>query len=286
MSSSPMNHLRAIGDIDAHQHFWKYDPVRHSWINDEMQAIRKDFTPEDLKPVLRQNGVTGCVAVQADQTEAETDFLLALAQKNDFIKGVVGWVDLRAANLQERLEHYQQFTQIKGFRHILQAEEPEFMLTVEFLTGIFQLHKFNFTYDILIHPRHLPTAAHLVRQLPDQQFVIDHLAKPFIKKGELGEWRKEMQIIAKFPNLHCKISGMVTEADMRNWKPADFTPYLDAVTEAFGTDRLIYGSDWPVCLAAASYKDVIGIVRNYFSSFSADEQDAIFRGNATAFYNL
>jgi len=280
-SNSPIT-----GAIDAHQHFWQYHPVQHSWINDDMAVIRKNFSPADLQPVLQQNGVSGCVAVQADQTEAETDFLLQLAQKNDFIKGVVGWVDLRAANLRQKLEHYAQFRPVKGFRHILQGEEPAFMLQPDFIKGIGLLAKFNFTYDILIYPQHLQAAAALVQQFPDQPFVIDHIAKPFIKDGVIDGWKKDITAIAQYPNVHCKLSGMVTEADMRNWKPSDFTPYLDVVTEAFGINRLMYGSDWPVCLVAASYKDMMDIVKNYFSSFTAGEQQAVFRTNATAFYHL
>ncbi len=162
-----MNGTESItsGAIDAHQHFWHYNPVRHSWINDEMAVIRKDFLPKDLKPVLKENGVAGCIAVQADQTEAETNFLLKLSDENDFIKGVVGWVDLRADNLQQRLEHYAQFKNIKGFRHILQGEEPAFMLQPSFLKGIGLLKRFNFTYDILVFPKHLKAALQLVKTI-------------------------------------------------------------------------------------------------------------------------
>jgi L-fuconolactonase len=274
------------GIIDAHQHFWHYHPVRHSWINDEMAGIRKDFLPEDLQPVLQENGVEGCIAVQADQTETETDFLLELSEKNNFIKGIVGWVDLRAPDIEERLERYAHFTAIKGFRHILQGEEPSFMLQPAFRRGLGLFKYYGFTYDILIYPRHLPAALQLVKQTPDQQFVIDHLAKPYIKSGRIDEWKKDMTAIAQYPNVHCKISGMVTEADMRNWTPSDFTPYLDVVTEAFGINRIMFGSDWPVCLAAGSYSAVMGIVKKYFSSFSTSEQQSLFSKNASAFYHL
>lgn len=272
--------------LDAHQHFWNYDPVAHSWINEEMSVIRKDFLPNDLEPVLQKNAVDGCIAVQADQTEAETDFLIHLANQHSFIKGVVGWVDLGAENIRERLQHYKQQPVLKGFRHILQGEEPAFMLQPDFLRGIAALKEFGYTYDILIFPKHLAAALELVKQFPDQPFVIDHIAKPFIKDGLIEDWKKGMQALAQFPNVYCKISGMVTEADWKNWKPEDFTPYLDAVTEAFGTNRLLYGSDWPVCLVAASYTDMIGIVRNYFLSFTAAEQEAVFGGNAAKFYQL
>ena len=276
----------ATAAIDAHQHFWYYHPETHGWINDEMAVIRKNFLPEDLQPVLQQNDVAGTIAVQADQTEKETDFLLQLAAENKFIKGVVGWVDLRADNLQQRLEHYMQFTHLKGFRHVLQGEDPAFMLQPSFLKGIGLLKQFNFTYDILIFPKHLPAALQMIQQFPDQPFIIDHIAKPYIKDGLTDEWKKDMLSIAQYPNVHCKISGMVTEADMRNWKQADFTPYLDAVMEAFGINRVMFGSDWPVCLAAGSYKAVAGIVKNYFAGFSAEEQQLFFSKNASAFYHL
>lgn len=272
--------------IDSHQHFWHYDPIKHDWIDDEMAIIRKDFLPNDLQPIFQANNIDGCVAVQADQTEAETNFLLQLSNENRFIKGIVGWVDLRADNIEERLAHFKQFPIIKGFRHVLQGEEPSFMLHEKFQNGISKLHQFGFTYDILIFPQHLSAAKELVGNFPEQQFVIDHIAKPYIKSGLIDEWKEDMKAIAQFPNVHCKISGMVTEANYKNWKPADFRPYLDTVVEAFGTDRIMFGSDWPVCLVAASYEQMIGIVQDYFSSFSKEEQDKFFGLNATTFYNL
>lgn len=284
MNGSANNVLH--GSIDAHQHFWHYHPVTHNWVNDEMAIIRKDFLPKDLQPVLKENGVEGCVAVQADQTEKETDFLLQLSIENDFIKGVVGWIDLRAANAEERLSHYAQFKNIKGFRHVLQGEDPAFMLQPAFIKGISLLNKYNFSYDILIFPKHLEAALQLVKQFPDQRFVVDHIAKPCIKNGLTAQWKKDIAAIAAFQNVYCKISGLVTEADMRNWKPADFTPYLDVVTETFGINRIMYGSDWPVCLAAGSYTAVMNIVKDYFAAFSINEQQSFFGKNASAFYHL
>jgi len=272
--------------IDAHQHFWKYDSVTHSWIDDEMATIRHDFNPADLKPLLEANGLDGCIAVQADQTEAETDFLLQLAKENDFIKGVVGWVDLRSENIRERLAHYAQFPLIKGFRHVLQGEEPEFMLHPDFKRGIAALKEFNFTYDLLLFPQHLKAALELVKENPDQRFVIDHIAKPAIKNGLIYEWEKDIQTIAKQQNVYCKVSGMVTEADYKNWTKADMTPYMDIVINAFGTDRVMFGSDWPVCLVAASYEKMIAIVKEYFFRFTAKEQAAFFGSNAIEFYRL
>jgi L-fuconolactonase len=272
--------------IDAHQHFWQYHPQRHGWIDDGMAMIRKDFLPDILQLLLAENAVDGCVAVQADQTVAETDYLLSLANENDFIKAVVGWIDLRADDVGEKLVQYKQYPLLKGFRHILQGLPSGYMLQPAFLNGIQQLGKLGFTYDILIYPNQLLEAAELVRQHPNQLFVIDHLAKPYIKLGLVDEWKKDMQAIAQFDNVYCKISGMVTEADVENWNPKDFLPYLDAVTNAFGTNRIMFGSDWPVCLVAASYKAVLGIVKDYYASFSPTEQESIFGLNAMQFYSI
>lgn len=272
--------------IDSHQHFWQYDPVKHGWINEDMAVIRKDFLPVDLQPLLKQNNISGCVAVQADQSEEETDFLIQLAKENSFIKGVVGWVDLRAENVRERLIHYHQTKIVKGFRHILQGEKPAFMLQPDFLRGMAALQEFGFTYDILIFPKHLPAAIELVKQFPQQAFVIDHIAKPFIKKGLIDDWKKGMEVIAQFPNVYCKISGMVTEAGWKTWKKEDFIPYLDVAVDNFGVNRLMFGSDWPVCLVAATYEKMIGLVKDYFSAFSVREQALIFGANASQFYHL
>ena len=272
--------------IDTHQHFWKYDPVNYSWINDEMQVIRKDFLPGDLAVVVNEHTLQGTVAVQADQTEAETDWLLQLAAKNDFIKGVVGWVDLRRSNIEERLQYYQQFSKLKGFRHVLQGEEPSFMLQKDFLNGISKLQQYNFTYDVLIFPQHLAAALELVQQFPEQKFVIDHVAKPYIKDGKIDEWKTGMEKIAQHQNVYCKISGMVTEADWKNWTADQLKPYMDVVVNSFGIDRIMYGSDWPVCLVASSYKRWLQTVKNYFASYSEEEQEKVFSSNAIKFYNL
>ncbi len=272
--------------IDAHQHFWKYHPDRHAWIDDAMKVIRQNFMPEELQPILQENNIDGCVSVQADQTEAETDFLTALAKDNTFIKGIVGWVDLKAANIVDRLAHYNQFSIIKGFRHIMQGQAEGFMLQHDFLNGIRALKEFGYTYDILIYADQLQEAIELVKKNPDQLFVIDHLAKPTIKAGLIDNWRRDMQTIAKYENVYCKLSGMVTEADYENWKPDELTPYLEVVTNAFGTNKIMFGSDWPVCLVAASYKRTIDVVKDYFKTFSKEEQEKIFGQNAIRFYQL
>ena len=272
--------------IDAHQHFWHYHPKKHKWIEDNMAIIRKDFLPLDLMPILQENHFDGCVAVQADQNEIETKFLIELASKNNFIKGVVGWVDLKADNIQERLNYFKQFDIIKGFRHVLQNEVPEFMLETKFLNGINALQEHNYTYDILIFPQQLNAAIKLVKKNPNQKFVIDHIAKPYIKHGLIAHWKRDIELIAKLENVHCKISGMVTEADYENWQASDFIPYLDTVVNAFGTKRIMYGSDWPVCLVAATYKEMLYVVEDYFNSFSETEQEDLFGKNAQNFYQL
>lgn len=273
--------------IDAHQHFWHFDPVRDSWITEgSMSVIRRDFLPKDLQPILQQNGIDGCVAVQADQSETETHFLLDLASQNAFIKAVVGWVDLKADNLAERLDYFKQYPKLKGFRHILQGEKPEFMLDSRFTEGVRLLGEKGFMYDILVFPKHLKAVKTFLQKMGNQPFVIDHLAKPYIQKGLIKEWAKDMKAIAKHENVMCKISGMVTEADWQNWKEADFTPYIDIVFEAFGTDRVMYGSDWPVCLVAATYEKQLSIVKNYISKLPDTEGRKIMGGNAARFYKI
>ena len=273
--------------IDSHQHFWKYHPVKDAWINDEMKVIQRDFLPSDLKPILEYNQFDGCVAVQADQSEEETLFLLGLSKENDFIKGVVGWVDLCADNIGERLEYFSKYEKLKGFRHIVQAEaDIDFMLSESFQNGISKLKKYNFTYDILISPKHLENAIKLVAKFPEQKFVIDHLAKPDFKNKKFSEWEKGIKTIAKFPNVICKVSGLVTEADWNNWKAVDFIYCLNIVAKAFGTDRLMFGSDWPVVLLAASYEGSCSVVAQYFSRFSKEEQEKIWGQNAINFYDL
>ncbi len=273
--------------IDAHQHFWKFDPVRDSWINEEMKQIQRDFLPGDLAPVLQRNRIDGCVAVQSDQSLKENDFHLRLAADNHFIKGIVGWVDLQSDNIEEQLQELSRFKKIKGFRHVLQAEpDPDFMLRSAFIRGIRHLRQFNFTYDILIYPKHLGYAKQLVADFPDQRFVIDHLAKPLIKSQVITGWKEEMEAIALHKNVSCKISGMVTEADWKRWQKEDFNIYLDTVFEAFGSKRIMFGSDWPVCLVAASYEKMMEIVTDYTANLSTNEQADFWGGNAIEIYNL
>jgi len=274
--------------IDAHQHFWKFDPIRDGWIGPDMAVIQKDFMPADLEPILQSTGFDGCVLVQVDPSEDENDFQLDNANRHDFIKGVVGWVNLQHPQVEDQLAKYSRHPKLKGFRHILQGERDRaLMLKPAFKNGIGLLRKFGFTYDILIFPDQLGYTREFVAAFPDQLFVVDHMAKPHIKDRMItDEWKDAIRAVGAHKNVYCKISGMVTEADWKNWKPEHFRPYLDTVVEAFGMDRVLFGSDWPVCLVAASYQQTLQIVSDYFSSFSKDEQAAFFGGNAIKFYNL
>jgi L-fuconolactonase len=277
----------AMQTIDSHQHFWIYDPQRDSWIDENMQVIRRNFLPADLQPVLQTNGINGCVAVQADQSEYETNYLLGLAAENTFIKGVVGWADLRSIELEKHLEQWRGNPLLKGFRHVLQGEKDRaLMLQPAFIRGLRTLQRHSYTYDILVFPDQLKYVEQLTGALPDMPFVIDHLAKPYIRSGNIDGWEHFMSLIAQHSHVYCKVSGMVTEAAWNGWTYEQLVPYLDVVTEAFGTQRLMYGSDWPVCLVAAQYSEVVGVVRRYFESFSQVEKDAIFGGNAAQFYRL
>lgn len=273
--------------IDSHQHFWNYHPIKDAWISDAMKVIQQDFMPADLLPLLQKNDIDGCIAVQADQSETETRFLLQLAQENDFIMGVVGWVDFRSKDIEERLQYFSQFEKLKGFRHIVQGEsEDDFLRRADFCNGIAQLEKYNFTYDLLILPKHLSVAAEFVKRFPKQNFVIDHLAKPNFKEANFTNWENGIRELATYKNVFCKLSGMVTEADWKNWKAEDFNYCLDVLVGNFGIERLMFGSDWPVSLLAASYEQSSAIVKNYFSKFSEEEQHKIWGGNAIKFYNL
>ena len=272
--------------IDSHQHFWKFDPVRHAWIDSSMQNIAKDFLPKDLKPLLETNLMDGCIAVQADQSETETQFLLGLAEENSFIKGVVGWVDLSAEDLSQRLEVFSKNTLFKGVRHVLQTEKEGFMLKDPFLRGISELKNFNLTYDILIYPNQLEEARLLIEKNPDQPFVLDHLAKPYIKQQRIKNWASDIKELAKYKNVYCKLSGMVTEADWNHWQFENFKKYLSVAFDTFGSDRLMFGSDWPVCLLAGSYEHVVKIIDLFIENLEQEEKNNIMGGNACNFYNL
>jgi len=272
--------------IDSHQHFWKYNPVRDRWIDDTMQVIRRDFLPKDLHPILEKNKIDGCVAVQADQSEEETTFLLNLAKENAFIKGVVGWVDLCSDDVEDRLSFFSEDKNLKGIRHIVQAESNGFLLRDDFQNGISKLSKYNLTYDILIHHQQLENTIEFVKRNPNQLFVLDHIAKPNIKEGDISAWKKQMLLLGSYENVFCKVSGLVTEADWQHWQYEDFVPYLEVVLNAFGTDRTMFGSDWPVCLLAGNYQEIKSIIEKYIEPFNEIEKNNIMGGNATVAYAL
>ena len=273
--------------IDAHQHFWKYDAREYGWIEDSMAALRRDFLPADLKPELERNGFQGCVAVQARSTVEETRWLLELAERSDSIRGVVGWVDLRSLRLRSELESYAGKSKLVGVRHIVQSEpDHRFLLQPDFLRGIAMLEEFDLAYDILIYTKHLPVAAEFVRRFPRQRFVLDHLAKPPIKSGAVDVWESGIRELASFPNVHAKVSGLVTEADWQTWKPENIRPYLSVAFECFGPRRLMIGSDWPVCTVAGTYARVMDLVKDYLGKYSAEEKEAVLGGNAAKFWKL
>jgi L-fuconolactonase len=273
--------------IDAHQHFWRYNAATHGWIDEDMSRIRRDFLPVDLAPTLQANGIEGCVLVQVDQTEEENHFFLQLAAENDFILGTVGWIDLQAEDLSDKLSAYRQHPKLKGFRHILQGEsDPDYACRPAFQRGVRTLGKHDYTYDILVFPHQLPAAIDLARNCPDTRLVLDHLAKPYLKKQEREPWATHIRELAALPHVHCKVSGLITEADWHKWRPAHFDFYLQTVLDAFGPARLMFGSDWPVCLVAGEYEQVLGLVEDFFASLSPAEKKGILGQHAIDFYGL
>jgi L-fuconolactonase len=273
--------------IDAHQHFWRYALATHPWIDDSMGALKRDFLPEDLAPLLRDAGLDGCIAVQAAQDVAETEWLLRLAGEHPFVRGVVGWVDLCAPDVAEQLGRLAANPALRGIRHLVQDEPDDgFMLRPGFMRGIAALARFDLAYDILIYPRQMPAAVELAQAFPQQRFVLDHLGKPRIRDGELDAWARGIAALSRNRNVSCKLSGMVTEADWQAWSPDDFTPYLDVAMDWFGPERLMIGSDWPVCTLAGAYGDVIGIVSRYIERLPPEDREAITGGTAARVYGL
>lgn len=252
-----------------------------------MAVLRRDFEPEELAAILKKNGIHGTVAVQVRQSLEETEWLLELAQQNAFVRGVVGWVDLRSSVVRRELERYRDNRFFVGVRHLVQDEpDDRFLLREDFLAGVSILKDLDLTYDILIYPRQLPAAIEFVRRFPDHRLVLDHLAKPPIARGEMEPWASAIRELGSSENLFCKVSGMVTEARWTSWTRDDFIPYLDVVFEAFGSGRLMFGSDWPVCRLAAGYDEVLRIVVEYLDTLSSDEKGAVLGGNAIDFYRL
>lgn len=273
--------------IDAHQHFWQYNPEEYDWIGDSERALKHNFLPSDLSPILNENNIDGCVAVQARQTTQETQWLIELSKQSHIIKAVVGWVDLRGINLAEQLEQYKDSSVLKGFRHVLQGEESDFMLTPEFINGLKTLEDKGYTYDLLVFAHQLPQTIELVNQFQTLNFVIDHIAKPDILANKGFEyWKEAMFKLAEKPNVYCKVSGMVTEADIHNWKAEDFTQYLEVVFNAFGVKRIMFGSDWPVCLLAGEYAQIKQIIEDFVLINYPDNIEDVFGNNVLAFYRI
>ncbi len=272
--------------IDAHQHFWNYSAAEYPLIP-AASPLERNWLPQDLDALQKPLGLHGSIAVQARQSLEESRWLLELAGHHSSIKGVVGWVDLRNAAVDEQLAQFAKHPRFRGVRHVVQDEpDDRFMLGEAFLHGISRLKHFNLTYDILIYPKQLPAAIELVKRFPEQPFVLDHIAKPHIRDGRLEPWATHIRELAKAPNVSCKVSGMVTEADWTAWKADDFKPYLDVVFDAFGAKRLMFGSDWPVCLLAGSYERVFKLTADYMAQFNPEEQAGFLGGNAAKFYGV
>lgn len=274
--------------VDSHQHFWKYSPVEYDWIGENEHVIKRDFLPNDLASTLSLAKLDKCVAVQARQTDEETQWLLELADKNDIIAGVVGWIDLRADDLSAQLSQYKNNSKLKGFRHVLQGEpEPGFMLAPNFVRGLKTIEAHHYTYDLLIFAHQLPQAIELVKQFDSMPFVVDHIAKPkIIDHSDFLTWKDGLETLATFKNVYCKVSGMVTEADVKHWQPSDFERYLTVVFNAFGPDRIMFGSDWPVCLLGGEYQRIKQIVDDFVEINYPEHVAKIFGENAVKFYSL
>jgi L-fuconolactonase len=273
--------------IDSHQHFWKYSSEEYGWISEEMSVLKRDFLPDDLSKELKKNDLDGSIAVQARQTLEETEWLIKLAEENDFINGVVGWLDIQSPQFKHQIEKYSRRNKLVGIRHVVQDEpDDRFMLRSEFVNGMRLLENYDLVYDILIFEKQLPATLELVSRFPSQRFVLDHIGKPKIAYTIVEPWKSLISELAQYPEVYCKVSGMVTEADWQNWKKEDLLPYLDTIFGSFGPDRILFGSDWPVCTLAAPYKQVTEIVIDYLKQFSSEDQNKVMGINANKVYNL
>lgn len=272
--------------LDSHVHFWKYKADAYPWIDKNMQVLKKDYLPQDIELTLKRNNIEGCIAVQATSTELETRFLAELSNTHPVIKGVVGWTNLQANDLEKRLSDLKAYPAIKGIRHIVQEEPDDFMYNGKFRSGISMLADFGFTYDILIYPRQLAAATDLVKAFPQQQFILDHCAKPDIAKRELEIWKSGITDLAMYPNVSCKLSGLLTEARWKDWSPADFYPYLDVVFGSFGVERVMFGSDWPVLLLSGLYVQWKSLLEKYMEQFLPEDKEKVFGLTAQRVYRV
>ena len=272
--------------LDSHVHFWKYNKSEYTWIDKSMKLLQKDYLPQDLELTLKRNNVDACICVQALASEIETRFLAELAKSHRFIKGVIGWTDLQSPKVQENLSELKEYSSIVGIRHIVQGEPDDFMYGKEFRHGISLLAEKGYTFDILIYPQQLEAAVDLVKMFPEQQFIVDHCGKPAIRDKEMERWRSGITDLALFPNVSCKLSGLFTEAKWKDWSPADFYPYLDIIFKAFGTNRLLFGSDWPVMLLSGIYVQWKSLLEKYMDNHLQEERDAVFGLNARRIYGV
>ena len=273
--------------IDAHQHFWHYHPDTHGWISDEMSVLRKDFMPEELKTALADFSFDGSVVVQANETYEENEFLLHIANQHSYIKGIVGWIDLLDPLAEIKMIALKSTPIIVGFRTIMQGSPDEKYLGNKlFYENVKRLASFDYTFDLLVHNNQLDSLIRFTDKLPDNRFILDHLGKPAIKNKEYKEWKSEIKILAANPNMYCKLSGMTTEADLKNWTYNDLYPYMEIAAEYFGIDRICFGSDWPVCLAAGSFATTYSVVDQFCAQLKQEEKDKIFGQNTKDFYKL
>lgn len=272
--------------IDAHHHFWQYDPPQYSWISERMAVLKRDYLPGDLETELAGAGIQGVISVQARQTLDETDWLLDLADQHSFLYAVVGWVPLIAADVRRHLERLSLRQKLRAVRHVLQDEPEQYMLQDAFQHGIAQLAEFRLAYDLLIYEAQLPAAIQLVDQHPNQTFVLDHIAKPQIRRGAMEPWRTQLRELARRPHVYCKLSGVATEADHEHWRTSQLMPYLEVALEAFGPDRLMFGSDWPVCLLATSYHRWWTVVHELAEQLSSQQRGQLLGGTAARAYGL
>jgi L-fuconolactonase len=273
--------------IDAHHHFWKYDPQTYSWMNDQMEILKKDYLPENLKDNILATDIDGVISVQADQSLRETDDLLTYAEAHNFILGVVGWLPLADSNVEKIMESYADQSLLKGIRHVVQDEpNNQFILGKEFNQGVSLIKKFNWIYDILIFERQLGPTIQFVDLHPHQVFVLDHIAKPRIGDAMMEPWKSQMYELAKRENVSCKLSGIATEAKWKEWREDDLTPYMEIALDAFGPNRMMFGSDWPVARLAIEYGPWVDLCRRFISSLSVDEQALIEGSVAEQIYGL
>ncbi len=272
--------------IDSHVHFWKYSKKDYPWIDKTMEILQKNFLPSDIELTLKRNNVDGCVAVQADSSELEARFLAELAVTHPVVKGVVGWTDLKASDIEKRLENFAAYPVIKGIRHIVQSEPDDFLYDKDFRRGVSLLDAAGYTYDVLIYPRQLKAAADFTNAFPGQAFIVDHCAKPNIKNKEISGWKEGIYELAANPDVSCKLSGLLTETEWKEWSPADFYPYLDVVFDAFGPERLLFGSDWPVMLLSGMYVQWKSLLDKYMEQLLPEDKEKIFGLNAQRIYRL